>query len=171
MAVNNEAKIRSAARAVFDDYLHSHSLKRTPERMAILDAVTDMNRHFTIENLHDRIVDGGYRLSLGTVYNTIRLLVDCGLMRCHRFGGQAEYERVSPVGGCHLHLVCIRCGSVRELREADLLKTLSDHRYSTFKPDYFDLTVYGTCSRCQRRRRASNDKKQNQSNSSDKHES
>lgn len=127
----------------------------------------NMNHHFTIESLHAMIVEGGYRLSLGTVYNTVDLLVDSGLMRRHQFGSQAEYERVNPVGGNHLHLVCLQCGSIKELREPELMKQLSAHRYSSLKPDYFDLTVYGTCSKCQRRLKSQNTTKKKPINNID----
>lgn len=150
--MNDDGKLKSSAQAKFLEYLHSKKLRRTPERLVILEAVMGTKDHFTVEQLYENIVAGKNHLSLGTVYNNIELLLDAGLLRRHSFGvGQVQYETVKTVGGNHLHLVCLHCGAVKEKNEPELIRRLSDMKFRAFAADYFDLTVYGTCSKCRRK--------------------
>lgn len=152
--MNSDDKISLVASGAFTRYLRGRRLRKTPERFIVLDKVMATDGHFVIESLHEAIEADGLHLSLGTVYNTIELLVDAGLVRRYSFGSpQAQYERVTTIGGDHHHLVCTQCGSVKEIKDPEITRQLQARRYQAFRPDYFDLTVYGICSRCQRKSR------------------
>lgn len=97
----------------------------------------------------------GYHVSRATVYNTMEILVDAGLVRRHNFGSTpAQYEKVAGITNHH-HLVCTQCGKVREVKDAEIDRLLSSKRYTSFHPAYADLYIYGVCSRCARRPRPS----------------
>ncbi len=162
----NEEKIRNAAHAAFTGYMTQRRLRKTPERYAILDKVMEMNSHFLIESLYSALDEAGYHVSRATVYNTIELLIDAGLVRRHTFGNSpAQYEKVAGIGNHH-HLVCSRCGKVREVKDPELVKLLNSKRYPSFHAAYFDLYIYGVCSGCLRR--VSRSKKQNNNKPNDK---
>lgn len=143
--------MKASARTTFTEYLQGRKLRKTPERYAILDKVCDMTEHFHIDTLYSELEASSYHVSLATVYNTMDLLIDCGLVRRHQFNNQpAQYEKVSGVGNHH-HLICTQCGRIKDVKDQELLKMMNARRYPAFHTSYFAINVYGVCSRCQRR--------------------
>ena len=154
----SDDKVKSAAMGAFTRYLSQHKLRKTPERYAILEKVFDLNEHFTVESLHAALHSDGYHVSCTTVYNTLELLAEATLVRRRTFGRQpAQYEKIAGLNNHH-HLVCTRCGKVREIKDSAIDTTLSSLRFGTFRPAYTDLYIYGVCSRCAKKSRASADK-------------
>ena len=146
----SDEKSKTIARATLIQHIHAKKLRRTPERYAILDKVFDIDEHFSIETLYSALEQDWFHVSKATLYNSIQLFVDCGLLRKHQFDGKsAQYERVTGVGNHH-HLICTQCGRIKEVKDIALVKMLNSRRYPTFHTAYFALYVYGVCSRCQR---------------------
>lgn len=146
----SEEKSKTNARVALSQYIQSKKLRRTPERYAILDKVFDIAEHFSIEMLYSALEQDGFHVSKATLYNSVQLFVDCGLLRKHQFDGKsAQYERVTGVGNHH-HLICTQCGKIKEVKDATLVNLLNSRRYPSFHTAYFAIYVYGICSRCQR---------------------
>lgn len=147
----SDDKLKTSARASFTEYLRNKKLRRTPERYAILDRICELSEHFYVESLHSKLEQNGFHVSKATVYNTMELLVDCGLVRRHQFNNQpAQYERVTGPGNHH-HLICTQCGKVKEMKDPDIMRMMNSRRYTAFSAAYFAIYVYGVCSRCQRK--------------------
>ncbi len=147
----SDEKTKTAAVATLTQYMSQHKLRKTPERFAILEKVMDMNTHFFIDTLYSALESDGYHVSRATVYNTMELLTDAGLVRRHTFGNQpAQYEKTTGPANHH-HLVCTHCGKVREVKDTEIETMLESRRYGNFHPIYADLYIYGICSRCFRR--------------------
>ncbi len=146
---------------VLREYLRSHGRRCTPERFMILDAAERMHKHFTAESLCAELNDEGRRVATATVYSTLQILVDCGLVKRLRIDdGQATYYEADP--GNHLHLICNTCGKIKDVRDSLLDDLIRSRRFAAFSPSTFSLSVYGTCSACQRkiRRAGKNQTKQ-----------
>ena len=89
-----------------------------------------------------------YRVSLATVYNTLELLLDCGLVVKHLFDGKtAQYEKAFAANA-HSHLVCTYCGYVKEFSDRRMMKQIQSKTFSSFDVSHFSLYLYGTCKSC-----------------------
>lgn len=150
----SEDKSIIIARTKLTEFLDSRKLRKTPERFAILDLVYSHNDHFDIDTLYGEMEERAYHVSRSTVYNTIELFCECGIVRKHQFGTQqSQYEKVVNSGNHH-HLICMECGKIKEVKDDELMRYISSKKYGTFNTEYFSLYVYGVCSKCARKRRA-----------------
>ncbi|MCQ2073937.1 MAG: transcriptional repressor [Bacteroidaceae bacterium] len=146
-----EASNSAAAYDRLGEYLQLHKLRRTPERFAILETACTFNGHFTLQALKEKVTQDKHILvSTATMYNTVSLLADAGLIVRHRLGGMTEYEVVHLVGESHLHLVCIECGKIRELHDERLQRYMRDIRTGKFVVSSYTLYFYGLCAKCVR---------------------
>lgn len=139
---------RSQEKTRFEFFLKEHKLKLTTERMAILAAAFKKHSHFDAELLHAELKESGSRISRATVYRTLDLLVQCGLVRKHSLGAShASYEATRDEH--HDHLVCIQCGKILEFFRADLEKS-QEHicQEMDFQPLHHSLLIFGLCSKC-----------------------
>ncbi|MDE6301610.1 MAG: transcriptional repressor [Muribaculaceae bacterium] len=143
----------ASAEEKFDDYLRQHHRRRTDERKTILHTVMKLDGHFTAEDLCARMREADYPVSVATVYSTLELLVDCGLVVKQRFSEKATCYEVASAGSSptHHHLICSVCGKIKEVRDSAITDLLNSRRYTGFSPRSYALTIYGICTACSRK--------------------
>lgn len=132
-------------REKFRHYLVEHRMRKTPERFAILDKALTLPGHFGVDALYESMDSSGYHVSRATLYSTLQLLVDCGLLTRHLFGLRKSVYEVAL--GSHFHLVCNVCGSIREIEE-DQFSRIGSMDLEGFQPTYCSTMVYGICGQC-----------------------
>lgn len=148
------SNIREHVKEEFTLYLNKNKHRKTPERFAILDHIYSSKGHFDMESLYISMQESNFRVSRATLYNTIELLLDCGLVIKHQFGANvSQYERAYGNEN-HDHLICISCGSVKEYKNEDLFIPGKQKKLERFKVSYYSMYIYGVCAKCQRKKMA-----------------
>lgn len=132
-----------------EQFIASKGLRRTPQRDAILKAAFASDEHFTAEELWDRVRRTSTRSSRATVYRTLALLVDAGLLREIDLGGEeTTYDPNFVDKPSHNHLICIDCGKVTEFEDphAEVLHDCLTRRLG-FRPVRQELRIEACCER------------------------
>ena len=136
-------------RQQFVDYIREHGMRVTPERMALLDEIYRQHGHIDADDLLEGVRSAGHPVSRATVYRTLDLLVDCGLVQRQRLGrNRFLYEHVHP-GQRHDHLACRTCGRVVEFVSPGIQAMLTEIcRAHGFDKDDRQLQIVGVCTAC-----------------------
>lgn len=136
---------------VLQKYMAERGLKSTRQRHLIVDTFFDAAGHWSVEDVWSKVRLTDSRVSVATVYRTMKLLAECGLAHARNFGdGQTRYE--AAVGRKHHdHLICTRCGAIVEF-ENDRIEAMQDvvARKHGFKVTSHKMELYGLCRNCQK---------------------
>jgi Fur family transcriptional regulator, ferric uptake regulator len=130
-------------------YMAERGLKSTRQRNLIIDTFFAAEGHLSVEDLWTKVRSQDTKVSVATVYRTMKLLNECGLAHARNFGdGQTRYE---PAVGRHHHdhLICTRCGMIVEF-ENDRIEAMQEAvaRRHGFRVTSHKMELYGLCRNC-----------------------
>lgn len=133
----------------FVGFLREREARITLSRRFVVERVFERHDHFQAEELAHDLATGRRRVSRGTVYRTLALMVDAGLARQVRVvGPRALYERICD-DTQHEHLVCDHCGRFIEFTDPAIgarIDAVCNAQH--FKRRAHRVVVFGTCREC-----------------------
>ena len=131
----------------WDAALRASGYRVTPQRQLVLEAVTRLE-HATPDEIYAEVKRHAVGLNVSTVYRTLELLEQIGLVT-HTHLGHGAHRYHLATDPQHLHLVCRACGGIIEL-DPEVAAPLVDRLEADygFVTDVGHLTVFGTCSAC-----------------------
>jgi len=103
------------------EFLVSRGLRKTTQRDAIIEAAFSTDRHYTADELLDMSRKAEPTVSRATVYRTLPILVDSGLLRELDLGqGRKVYDPNFVDHPHHNHLICLDCKSIHEFEDLNM---------------------------------------------------
>ena len=129
--------------------LRDQGYRLTPQRMLILSVVEEGDGHLGVDEVFRRAKESYPYMDIATVYRTLHLLKNLGVVTEVAIGDRLHYELTDPTGPHH-HMVCRVCNGAFTLSPSYL-----EEFHNTllqefgFEPDLEHFTVTGRCSECQ----------------------
>ena len=127
--------------------LRARGYRLTPQRQLVLEAVTALG-HATPDEVADKVRSTASGVNISTVYRTLELLEELGLVTHTHLGhGAPTYHAADDAD--HLHLVCRECGGIEEVSPVvfeTAAKTIAAEHGFTVDAGHF--AIFGTCSAC-----------------------
>ena len=131
----------------WDARLHARGYRVTPQRALVLAAVNDLG-HATPEDILVRVQAESPKVNLSTVYRTLEVLEDVGLVtHAHLGHGSPTYHSVDE--DLHIHLVCRVCGAIDAISADSAREFLvALDRDRGFATDVGHMAIHGVCVGC-----------------------
>lgn len=143
----------------FSGYLAEKKLRKTEERTTILEQICSFSGYFDISMLHDKLAQTRFHVSKATLYNTLDVLIESGIVIKHQLNSNSLHYELRILAETHVNLVCLKCGSIRQIKNSQFKNSAANIKTSKFTPELFLLYIYGICSKCKYNRRGSKSKK------------
>lgn len=136
----------------FTEFLKRRGLKLTPQRRRIVDRALTEPKHFSAEKLLADLRREDPTTSKATVYRTLALLTEAGLLDAVDFErGYKLYERAHG-GDHHDHLICTECDTIVEFHDEKIEEAQSHvARAHDFEVLWHTHKLYGRCKDCRAR--------------------
>jgi len=127
------------------------SRRRTEQRRLILEIIQQARGHLDADEIYQQARQRSPSISLSTVYRSLQLFKELGLVEEHQFDGMRRYYENAPRSKHH-HLVCLGCGRIFEFKcpSAERLKSRIG-KEEGFKVTDAKVHLVGYCPDCQQR--------------------
>jgi Fur family transcriptional regulator, ferric uptake regulator len=129
------------------DRLRGRGLRMTPQRRAIVSEVMRTQGHISPTAIARKVQGDMPGVNASTVYRTLSLLEEVGVLQHAHLETGAEYHRTEEAQ--HVHLTCSSCGKddALSIEEAQALQTLI-HAHHGFEADLTHFAITGRCATC-----------------------
>ncbi len=135
--------------------LRNMGYRKTRQRMIVIEEVSRGGCLQSAEEILNCCRQREQSISMPTVYRTLEMLVDAGLMRRVNLGqGRAWFEPHASSGDHHHHMVCRQCGRREKITLCPLGIVEQEARSSGFQVDQLFFEVLGRCAACAQKEEA-----------------
>ena len=135
------------AKKRFERFLDEKGLRKTPERFSVIDELFTLDDHIDADGLFLIMRNKDYSISRATIYNTLDLLVDCGLAVKHHFKDKNALYEQALIFQHHDHLICNDCNSIKEFSDPRIDEIREEiGKQLGSKITTHSLVFYGDCS-------------------------
>lgn len=140
------------AQEIFQNHLRDRDLRFTAEREGILSNVLSLTQHFDADELYEDLRSKGLRISRDTVYRTIPLLLECGIIQKSVGKSKRDYFEVAEEGH-HDHMVCLCCSKVIEFHSEQIEQLqIKICKKVEFEMVFHDHKLVGYCRDCKNKK-------------------
>ena len=132
----------------FQDFLTEKKLKNTSQRAFVWQTLLETDDHPSVEDIRERLLEKGHRIGLSTIYRTLKILLESGMIRQSKLSNTTRYEPLIHQPN-HIHFVCNRCGKTEEFpsRRIERLIQQETDKHG-FQPVYSRYAIFGFCRQC-----------------------
>lgn len=135
-------------------HLERNKCRKTTERFAVLRAAFAMTGMFRLADLSKWLDVQNFSVSRVTLYKAVAVLRDCHLVVCHRIGNTSYYETTLDHSEGSFYKICTTCGKTTlTVMPAEVQRAIAEVRMRGFHADDCMLYVYGTCQKCQKKKK------------------
>lgn len=141
---NTKKSLNDEVKGVFTGYLKQLGYRKTEGRYDILQEIYAMGTHFEVETLYLNLKKKNFHISRATIYNTVELLLECGLIVKHSFGNKAGSYEKAYGSNKHDHLICLNCNDAIEFEENSINEIIEKigTQYN-FNISHHSFTIFG----------------------------
>ncbi len=131
-----------------DEVLRKRGYRLTPQRFLIMSVIREAQEHLSVEQIATKVQERNPYVSLSTIYRTLELLRELGLIRENHLPGEPPHYEIAD-GEAHHHLVCRQCRTIIHL-DKQLLGALHEklQKEHLFHGLTLDLVATGYCDKC-----------------------
>lgn len=124
--------------------IHATGTRVSAQRIAVLDFIANVRTHPSADEIYNRLHSAYPNISRTTIYNSLHVLVDTGLVRTLEIeNGVMRYDMGRQA--CHGHFLCRKCGAIFDLPLPISFRFPSEGGFSV---DSMELNCKGLCPRC-----------------------
>jgi Fur family ferric uptake transcriptional regulator len=134
-------------RRVFVEFLKERNFRLTKERDAVFKYACDFSEHFELGQLQDKLEREVFHVSKSTLYSTLGILIDAGILVKHTLTPIPLYE-LKRRADKHVHLFCMECGSLTDVSVRSLRVDVRQLKFRKFTAYYHNVYIFGLCSKC-----------------------
>jgi Fe2+ or Zn2+ uptake regulation protein len=129
--------------------IHAKGLRATRQRLLVLEELGKSQDHLDAVAIHQRVRAQDKRIGLATVYRTLALLKELGLIQEHRLGEEHSHYEITRET-LHYHFACTQCGRVIEFEAPEVTEaTIRLQSEEGVQINEIHLLVHGRCKTCQ----------------------
>ena len=132
----------------FQSFLEERKLKKTSQRAVVWEALLASDDHPSVEQIRERILERGHRVGLSTIYRTLKILLESGMIRQAKLDGTTLYEPLISQPN-HIHFICNGCGKTEEFPSQKLERLIREETdRNGFQQRYSRYAIFGLCREC-----------------------
>ncbi len=126
------------------EILSNHGIKPSYPRLQIYKYLQNKKNHPTVDSIYLSLVEEIPTLSKTTVYNTLKLFSEAGLV--NPLNLDENEKRYELVDEDHLHFKCLKCGQIYDIKYDEI--NLLPSKYKNFKIQDKHILLKGICENC-----------------------